>query len=69
MEDKEHQLVCCPKCGSTNFMEDQFRQYCKVPAATPGGDLRVAPEGAHAGSGVRMGRADTDGTDAPAGVG
>jgi hypothetical protein len=38
------QHVQCPKCGSTDFMEGEFRKWYQMPSAMPGGGLTVASE-------------------------
>jgi nucleoid DNA-binding protein len=40
----EKQHLQCPECGSTDFLEGQFRKYYKLPSSLPGGDLAVASE-------------------------
>ena len=44
-EKKQRQQICCPKCGSTDFMEGQFQKYYQMPSSMPGGDLVVASDG------------------------
>jgi hypothetical protein len=41
-QKNQYQLICCPKCGSTDFMEGEFQTYYKVPSSMPGGDLAAA---------------------------
>ena len=36
--------VRCEKCGSTYFVEAQFRQYRTMPSSMPGGDLSPVTE-------------------------
>ncbi|HTX37643.1 MAG TPA: HU family DNA-binding protein, partial [Bryobacteraceae bacterium] len=35
----------CEKCGSTMFVESEFRQYLQMPSSTPGEDLKSRTEG------------------------
>jgi len=35
----------CEKCGSTMFVESEFRQYVQMPSSTPGEDLKSRTEG------------------------
>jgi hypothetical protein len=43
-QQKPKQQLECPKCGSTHFMEGQFRTYYnKMPSSMPGGDLLPFP--------------------------
>jgi len=35
----------CEKCGSTMFVESEFRQYLQMPSSTPGEDLKSMTEG------------------------
>jgi nucleoid DNA-binding protein len=37
--ENNDERYCCDKCGSTMFIESQFRQYRQVPSSMPGGDL------------------------------
>jgi nucleoid DNA-binding protein len=42
---KQQRELQCLKCGSTDFMDGQFRKYHQMPSAIPGGDL-YASDGA-----------------------
>ena len=37
MKPNQQDCLTCPKCGSTNFSEDEFRQYTVHASALPGG--------------------------------
>ena len=42
---RKDQRYACEKCGSTMFVEGQFRRYRQLPSSLPGGDLDSIMEG------------------------
>jgi len=38
--ERKDQRYTCEKCGSTMFVEGEFRRYRRMPSSMPGGDLR-----------------------------
>ncbi|MGA3077585.1 MAG: hypothetical protein ABSG56_28375 [Bryobacteraceae bacterium] len=47
MKPNQQDCLTCPKCGSTNFSEDEFRQYTVHASALPGGGLSPSNESRH----------------------
>jgi len=43
--ERKDQRYTCEKCGSTMFVEGEFRQYRQMPSSIPGGDLKSITEG------------------------